>query len=124
MFNFKPETFLLLLARILTIISGNRFEIFKDETLTCSKSSVYTKIDKKCDGWSKTSLESCKQKCSNNTLPGSCTNNNEICQYIVWNSNVRWCHLANQNCTKSAVWNNDLKTYKLIGKLEAWQIKS
>lgn len=101
--------------RIFIVISGNRFEKFRDQKVTCSRNSIYTKINSSCDGWSGMPLDSCKEKCSSNSLPQGCTKNNETCRYVVWNPDKDWCHLANESCVEEAV-NMVLQTYKLIGK--------
>ena len=71
---------------------------------TCSESSIYTRNVhyNGCDGWGETSLEECKQKCTNNEIPDGCPEKNVICKYVQWDDNPwsppGWCQLADDSC--------------------------
>ena len=70
---------------------------------TCSKASVYTRIDgTDCDGWMKMSLNECKEKCTKNEIPTTCPDSNRNCSFIIWDDNPDWppgwCQLADSSC--------------------------
>ena len=69
----------------------------------CRKASIFTRIDgTDCDGWMKTSLMECKEKCSKNEIPTSCPHSNRNCSFIIWDDNPNWppgwCQLADSSC--------------------------
>ena len=114
------------------LVSGNKpeanfskhyeFEEFGNGELTCSEDSIYTRrLDTKCDGWGKTSLEECMQKCKNNEIPIYCTINDDVCEYVIWSQNKDrppgYCQLANHNCKTTKSNYNDITLLKLIGKI-------
>ena len=99
---------------------GYKFESIGNGRNTCSENSIYTR-SKNCDGWGKTSLEKCKQKCKNNEIPDYCTINEDVCKYVIWSQNTDhppgFCQLANQSCKKMESNSNDIIILKLIGKI-------
>ena len=81
--------------------------------MACTQNSTYTKTSdfigpqgQHCDGWGFTSLEGCKEKCSNNELPKGCKeftkNDDASCKYVIWDSSTHhhpgWCQLADDTC--------------------------
>ena len=64
---------------------------------TCSEDSIYT--NKGCNGFSGTSLEECKEKCSWNDNPTDCPNSN-VCKYIIWEPMKNVCHFASDSCNE------------------------
>ena len=89
---------------------------------TCSENSIYTRrLNTKCNGWGKTSLENCKMKCKNNDIPNDCSISKEVCEYVIWSRSEDhlpgYCQLANKNCKTRKSKNNDITMLKLIGKI-------
>ena len=114
------------------LVSGNKpeanfskryeFEKFGNGDDTCSENSIYTrKLNTSCDGWGRTSIEECMEKCRNNTIPDDCAINEKVCKYVIWSRNENhppgYCQLANQNCRTTKSKNNDITILKLIGKI-------
>ena len=72
------------------------------EATTTSKNLAYSN----CDGWKRTNLESCKQKCINNELPSGCPTTSFSCKFVKWDDNKDWppgwCQVADSNCVLSS----------------------
>ena len=126
---FRPwlTNFVLLLGNNSVTNLGKRYEFepFRNGEYTCSEKSIYTRFNTtKCDGWGKTSLEECKQKCMKNEIPSDCSRNKEICQYVIWVENEDWhpgyCQLANRNCKATKPNINDITILRMIGKIIWW----
>lgn len=53
-----------------------------------------------CIGWANTDLDTCKRYCETNALPPGCKPQGEnMCKYVIWTKNKRWCQLA-RSCTE------------------------
>ena len=89
------------------------------EGKTCNNASIFTKIDgTNCDGWRKTTLKECEEKCTNNEIPTACPQTNRKCSFIIWSDNPDWpsgwCQLADKSCK--------LETTNLLTMTETWNL--
>ena len=85
---------------------------------TCTRGSINTIDRMACDGWPNTSLDKCKQYCTNNVMPRGCPKQQFKCKYAIWDANPDWppgwCHLASSSCILSvAAHNANLQTWVL-----------
>ena len=85
---------------------------------TCTRGSINTIDRMACDGWPNTSLDKCKQYCTNNIMPRGCPKRQFACKYTIWDDNPDWppgwCHLASNSCILSvAAHSANLQTWVL-----------
>ena len=85
---------------------------------SCTRATINTIDRGACDGWPNTSLDNCKQYCTNNEMPHGCPKQPFLCKYAIWSDNPDWppgwCHLANGSCILSdAAHSPDLQTWEL-----------